>query len=69
MYRIMNDSKRSFIVRADEVIKGGKVGQEKGTKIIPAGKAIVEVSDKLGKFLSSYKDITVVEIIKEPKGK
>jgi len=65
----MNDAARSFIVRADEVLKGGVKSSIPGEKIIPGGKSVVEVTDRLGKFLSSYPGVVVVEVVKEHKGK
>jgi len=69
MYRITNSSNRSFIVRAEDVIKGASAGHKKEEKIIEPGKGIVEVSDKLGKNLVGYAGITVVEIVEEKKTK
>lgn len=69
MYRIMNDSARSFIVKADQVLKGGVKSDIKGEKIIPGGKSIVEVTDSFGKFLSGYAGVTIVEIVKDKKEK
>lgn len=60
----MNDSKRSFIVRTEDVLKGGKVSENKAEKYILGDKAIADVTDKLGKILSTYKGITVLEIVK-----
>ena len=76
MYKIMNNSQRSFIVGAEDVIKGGerfnsrKIQDKQivSVKLHP-GKEVVEVSDKLGKELSTYQGIVVVEIVKEKKGK
>jgi len=69
MYRITNGSNRSFIVRSEDVIKGASAGHKKEEKIIEPGKGIIEVTDKLGKNLVSYPGITVIEIVKETKGK
>lgn len=65
MYKIMNQSARSFIVRAEDVIKGGTKAQNTKEKIIPGGPNIVEVTDKLGKSLKGYAGILIVEIIEE----
>ena len=74
MYRIMNSSKRSFIVEAELVLKGGtkfafvpKDGTE--ATILEPGQKVYEVQDKLGKQLATYQGIVVVEIVKEKKGK
>ncbi len=67
MYRIINQGQRSFIVNAKEVLKGGEKGKSPEEKIIAGGPKVVEVSDKLGKFLSTYPGILVVEIVKEAK--
>lgn len=69
MYRIINGSSKSFIVSADAVLKGGKKGSSAIEKIIPSSKEVVEVNDKLGKMLSTYPGITVVEKTEEEKGK
>ena len=78
MYRIMNSSKRSFIVEAGDVLKGGKEFSTRKyqetsikSKILAPGATVYEVSDSLGKLLSTYQNdgIVVVEIVKEKKGK
>ena len=76
MYRIMNSSKRSFIVKATEVLKGGtnfaytpKDGEK--AVILAPGQAVYEVVDELGKQLETYQGIVIVEKVKEKtkKGK
>lgn len=61
MYKIINQSSRSFIVKADSVIKGGKEHSIKNEKIIPPGPGTVEVKDELGASLATYTGILVVE--------
>ncbi len=68
MYEIINNSKRSFIVDAKEVVKGGIKGHRDGEKILTVSPAIVEVSDKLGKSLATYQGIQVVRQTKDKKG-
>lgn len=74
MYRIMNSSSRTFIVGSDDVLKGGEKFESRqvaGKKIMSVrlhpGKEIFEVTDKLGKELSTYQGIIVVEAVKETK--
>ncbi len=67
MYRIINQSPRTFIVKAEGVLKGGKKHPIKGELEIPPSPSIVEVTDKLGKTLKTYSGILVVEAIEEPK--
>ena len=59
--KLINQSARSFIVRADEVIKGGEKGKTPDEKIIVPGSKVVEVSSKLGKFLKTYTGIMVLD--------
>lgn len=65
MYKIINQSARSFIVKAEDVIKGGKKGHKDNEKIIESGASVVEVSDELGENLSTYSGILIVE---KPEG-
>ncbi len=69
MYRIINQSPRTFIVKAEDVLKGAKKHPIKGEVEIQSGPGIIEVTDKLGKTLKTYPGILVVEILeeKEPK--
>ena len=70
MYKIMNSSKRSFIVGAEDVVKGGEqfVSRTKSDtkeKVISVrlapGNEVYEVSDTLGAMLATYAGIVVVE--------
>lgn len=61
MYKIINQSKRSFIVKATEVLKGGEKHPIKGEMVIAPGTKVYEVTDELGKILTTYSDILVVE--------
>jgi hypothetical protein len=65
----MNQSSRAMYVNADDVLKGGQASHKKTEKILPAGKSIYEVTDKLGKQLQAYDGFMVIEIVKEGKGK
>jgi hypothetical protein len=68
MYKIINQGTRSFIVKAKDVLKGGQKGTKSEEKIITASPSVVEVTDELGRFLSTYAGILVVEApANEPK--
>lgn len=66
MIKIINQSQRSFIVKASQVLKGGLSGGNALEKIIPASPKVIEVTTKLGKFLATYQGILVVEEVNVP---
>lgn len=75
MYRIMNNSTRSFIVRGESVLKGGVKINERKIKVegkdvktfdvrLDPGNTIYEIENRMGKDLSTYRGIVVVEVVK-----
>ena len=67
MYKIINQSQRSFTVRAEDVVSGGIKGHKTNERIIEAGPNVVEVSDTLGRTLKGYAGILVIEEVKKGK--
>lgn len=64
--KILNKGRRAYVVNAESVLRGGELSPDKKSKYINAGET-VEVTAECGNFLSSYRDIAVLE--KEKKGK
>lgn len=58
--KIINNGRRAFLVKNDSVLKGGeKIEGTEDVSINPGD--TVEVTDKCGKFLSTYKEIKVLD--------
>lgn len=60
MYRLLNRGARAYLVSKDSVLKGGELKPNKEDVSFNQGTTI-EVTDKCGKFLTTYKDIQVLE--------
>lgn len=67
MWKLMNNTQRSFIVGKDDVIKGGlrrtyPAGPTTREEIeIRPGNYVYEVTDECGKMLSTFKGIFIME--------
>lgn len=66
MYRLMNQGNRVHILKAEQILKGGKLHIDKKSSDFSPGMTI-EVDDETGELLSSYAGIMVLSKSKKFK--
>lgn len=68
MYRLLNKGGRAYIIKKESVLKGGELLQNKEDVAFNQGTTI-EVTDACGTFLTTYKDVQVLEKVLDKKKK
>lgn len=66
--KILNRGRRAYLVKAESVLEGGELSNDKQFKSINQGETVV-VTPECGKMLRTYSDISVLEEDKKTKGK
>lgn len=65
---VENRGRKSYIVKKEAVISGGKLSVDKNAMYFNPGD-VMEIEDKAGAILGTYPDIKVLEPAKKDKGK